>query len=533
MGISLVGIIIVQILWIKNAIEIREAQFDQSVSAALTAVVTQLDKDKNINIISQNYWNSEESIDQHYIRMTDSSITHNLVWTSDESIFNIDEKSEGAIIINSEKDDFIRIEELNNEGVRIKTIKVLDSLKDKISEEKYLVMSQFEDSVNVIIRSKFSNVSKKNLELEDVIEEMVVEIESLADDDHFKLKELDIKNRILENLSDFGISIPFEYGVYNPTSDSLLLASSDQVLKKDVEASYKTRLYPNNILKKPDLLFLNFPGKRTYLFRSLALLLWGSAFFTLVILFTFYITIRIILNQKRLSEIKTDFINNMTHEFKTPIATISLAVDSINNKKIIGEPEKVRYFTGIINEENKRMNSKVENVLQMSLIDKKEFDFHFETIAIHETIQQVANSYELQLKNKQGELLLKLKSEKHQIETDKTHFTNVLSNLIDNAIKYSKKPVIRITTESKNDELRFSISDNGIGMSKAEQEKIFDKFYRVSKGDIHNIKGFGLGLSYVKAVILAWGGKINVKSTINQGSEFEIKLPLKPVPNES
>ncbi|MEZ5196259.1 MAG: HAMP domain-containing sensor histidine kinase [Bacteroidales bacterium] len=530
MGFSLVGIILVQIFWIKNAIEVKEAQLDRTINDALTSVVEQLDKDKNVRFISRNLRTSNDTLEEYCISFTDSIITHDIVWNGDESVINLDQDKNGTFIINPDENGIITIEELDDDNVRIKTIEKLDSLRKKIHTEKYLVMSKIEDSVNVIIRSKFSEVNQMNEELEDVINEMVIEIEDIAEQENIKLTDMEFGKRIEESLRDKEITLPFEYAIYNPQEDSLLLMS-DRFQRADIDDSYKTRLYPRKIIEKPDLMLLNFPDKNIYLFRSLALLLSGSALFTLVILLTFFLTIRIILNQKRLAEIKTDFINNMTHEFKTPIATISLAVDSINNDKVIGQPEKIRYFTGIIDEENKRMNSQVESVLQMSLIDKKDFDFHFEDVDVHSIIQRVANSFELQAKSKNGIIQMKLGATNHRLNIDKVHFSNMLSNLLDNAIKYSDKPPeVTISTKQLNDGIVISVSDNGVGMTKAEQERIFDKFYRVPKGDIHNVKGFGLGLSYVKAVVLTMGGRIEVDSQAGKGSIFQLVLPLNAFP---
>ncbi len=259
----------------------------------------------------------------------------------------------------------------------------------------------------------------------------------------------------------------------------------------------------------------------------MTLLLSGSGLFTLIILLTFLMTISIILKQKKLSEIKSDFINNMTHEFKTPIATISLAVDSINNSKVINNPNRIKHFTGIIDEENKRMNARVENVLQMSLIDKNDFAFNNELVDMHEIIQQVVKQFELQIQKQKGIVHFDLMALEYEMETDADQIKTILTYLVDNALKYTTEiPEITISTENDKSMFRIQIKDNGIGLTKEEKFKIFDKFYRVPKGDIHNIKGFGLGLSYVKAVVLAMGGKIDVESTPGMGSEFIIYIPI-------
>lgn len=254
----------------------------------------------------------------------------------------------------------------------------------------------------------------------------------------------------------------------------------------------------------------------------------GSLLLTLIILSTFAITIFMILRQKRLSDIKTDFINNMTHEFKTPIATISLAVDAINNPKIISKEKEVKYYTGIIREENQRMNKQVENVLRMSLLDKHELELNQIESDIHELISIAVAKAGLLLKERDGRIKEKLEASNFIFSVDRDHFTNAILNLFDNSIKYSKdKPLIEVHTKNVEKGLSIIVKDHGIGMGRDIQQKIFDKFYRKSSGNIHNIKGFGLGLSYVKAIVEACGGTIKVKSEAGKGSEFEIILTKK------
>ncbi|MCF8367024.1 MAG: HAMP domain-containing histidine kinase, partial [Bacteroidales bacterium] len=290
---------------------------------------------------------------------------------------------------------------------------------------------------------------------------------------------------------------------------------------------YRVSLFPNDIFEKPNYLLLSFPEASSHLYKSILFLLAGSVIFTLIIMVTFSITIWVILHQKKISEIKSDFINNMTHEFKTPIATISLAVDSIDNPKILSIPEKITYFTGIIRDENRRMNKQVENVLQMAMIDKKDFNLQIREINTHEIIRRSADHFSLQLEKKKGSLALDLNAENPFINNDEIHFYNIINNLIDNAIKYSpENPEIKISTQNRNNGIIISVEDKGLGISKEAQEKIFDKFYRVHTGNVHNVKGFGLGLSYVKALVQTFRGTIKVQSEPGKGSKFDVFLPV-------
>ncbi len=253
----------------------------------------------------------------------------------------------------------------------------------------------------------------------------------------------------------------------------------------------------------------------------------GIVFFTLMIIAAFYITVRTLLVQKKLSEIKNDFINNMTHEFKTPLATISLAVDALRNEKVANDRQKSEYFSSIIKEENKRMNKQVETILQAALMDRQELQLNLQAVHVHEIIQDIADNFKLQLEDKKGRADLQLNAKNDLLEVDEVHFTNLISNLVDNAIKYSNDNlIIKISTANIKNNLLIKLEDNGIGMNKETQRRIFEKFYRAHTGNVHNVKGFGLGLSYVKTIVDAHFGKIKVESTVGKGTSFTMEFPL-------
>lgn len=260
---------------------------------------------------------------------------------------------------------------------------------------------------------------------------------------------------------------------------------------------------------------------------SLRWILMGAVTFFLIILAAFYVTVKTLLNQKKLSQIKSDFINNMTHEFKTPLATISLAVDALRSPKVQANPEKGAYFTNIIKEENIRMNKHVETILQAAFLEKQELNLNLSKVSVHEMVREVAGTFALQLQDKNGQIDFLLNASNDIISADDTHFRNMLSNLIDNAIKYSQDPVrIVISSHSTKNHFVMRIQDNGIGMNKESVKRIFEKFYRAHTGNLHNVKGFGLGMSYVKTVIDAHKGKIKVDSAIGKGTSFTIEVPL-------
>jgi two-component system phosphate regulon sensor histidine kinase PhoR len=234
-----------------------------------------------------------------------------------------------------------------------------------------------------------------------------------------------------------------------------------------------------------------------------------------------------ILRQKKITEMKSDFINNMTHEFKTPIATISLAADTITNPKVIKDEQSIRHFISMIKKENARMNKKVETILQIASLDKKEIDFRFENQSLHSIIEKVADTIEIQAHQKNGRIELKLNAHEPVIYGDTEHLGNLVTNLLDNAIKYSlNAPEIMVETKNNDRGIILSVHDKGIGMSKSVQSKIFERFYRQNSGNVHDVKGFGLGLNYVRAIIDAHKGNISVTSEPGKGTRFDIFLPF-------
>jgi two-component system phosphate regulon sensor histidine kinase PhoR len=287
---------------------------------------------------------------------------------------------------------------------------------------------------------------------------------------------------------------------------------------------------PTENLASDEMLILVVPNLDKIVFKDMQPRILMAILFTLVIVTAFYLTVRTMIRQKKLSEIKNDFINNMTHEFKTPIATISLAVDALKNEKVQKSIEKLTYFSSIIKEENQRMNRQVETILKSALMDRQEVQLNLKPLHVHQIIQDVADNFILRLQEKQGTLETKLEASNDLIEGDEVHISNLVNNLMDNAVKYSKEnvpPKICISTYSNQRNFIIRIEDNGIGMSRETIKRMFEKFYRAHTGNVHNVKGFGLGLSYVKTVVEAHEGTIKAESTLGKGTCFIIELPLK------
>jgi two-component system phosphate regulon sensor histidine kinase PhoR len=286
----------------------------------------------------------------------------------------------------------------------------------------------------------------------------------------------------------------------------------------------------NENLSPREILWVIVPNSSGVVLKELRWRIVIAGLFTLIIFAAFYLTVNTMLRQKKLSEIKNDFINNMTHEFKTPLATISLAVDAMKNDKVMGDKEKMTYFSSIIKEENQRMNRQVETILKAALLDKQEVNLMLKPTHVHEVIKDIADNFTLQLNDKNGKVEMDLEAANDLIEADEVHFPNLINNLIDNSVKYSKEnvpPEIKISTMANGKNMIVKLEDNGIGMNKETVKRIFEKFYRAHTGNMHNVKGFGLGLSYVKTMVDAHGGNIKVDSILGKGSTFTLELPLK------
>lgn len=354
------------------------------------------------------------------------------------------------------------------------------------------VMQRFsKEDINEIIRSEFNKNNLKNYPFE------------------FAVLEGSINGRQL--LSD---------NFYNLYTDSVHNTNHAYLLAPPSGSNYEN-------LVNEEWLNVIVPNQKNIIWKEMFWFIMGAILFTLIITTAFFITIRTLLKQKKLSEIKSDFINNMTHEFKTPLATISLAVDALKNDKVKGNDEKTNYFTNIIKEENKRMNKQVETILQAALLDKQEVQLNLKKLHANDLITLALNNITLQVEEKQGKLEVHFNAEKDMVLADEVHFTNLINNLLDNAVKYSKENLeIKLSTSNSGNQLKIKIEDNGIGMNKETVNKIFEKFYRAHTGNIHNVKGFGLGLSYVKTMVEAHHGTIKADSVLGKGSTFVISMPL-------
>jgi two-component system phosphate regulon sensor histidine kinase PhoR len=339
------------------------------------------------------------------------------------------------------------------------------------------------------------------------------------------LSNYQVKDIIRSELRKKNIKQPFEYCITNEVQLPILYSSGYKMEYLDptkTSNNHKTILSGENIINN-ETLNVYIVEPENYFKNHLATLLIFAALFTSIIIAAFVLTIRTMLSQKKLSEIKSDFINNMTHEFKTPIATIQLASDALNNEKVISNEEQIRYYSGIIKEENRRMNKQVEKILQAAQLERDEINLQLKKIDVHQIIAKVAEHTKLQMEEIGAAFETQLQAQSTIILADEVHFTNIMYNLVDNAIKYSKEnPRIRIATKNTGNQIEIKVADNGIGMDKETVGHIFEKFFRAHTGNIHNVKGFGLGLTYVKNIVQAHRGKVEVSSEAGIGSTFTL-----------
>jgi two-component system, OmpR family, phosphate regulon sensor histidine kinase PhoR len=390
------------------------------------------------------------------------------------------------------------------------------------------------EASRVIVRKMDGNPDTADLWLNNrrvFIDRVMTGLFGVSADVEKRIHPEDLENIIQKVFSKTGIDLPYEYAVVRWSND---IAFSSEGFDGVGKETYKVQLFPNDLYIKANHLILYFPDKKSFLFKSLSYFTLSSIILTLAIIASFALTVFIMFRQKRLSEIRNDFVSNMTHELKTPISTISLASQMLGDKSVPPEIKNSAQISKIISEECKRLGSQVEKVLQTAVFDQGRLKLRLSEVNMHEMISGVIENFSIQVKSRNGKITSSLKAEDFILQADQVHITNLLSNLLDNAIKYcDREPEIAVKTSNRNDYFQISVSDNGIGIGRNDQRRIFEKFYRVPTGNIHSVKGFGLGLSYVKLITEEHHGYIEVESELYEGSTFKVYLPLNETGNHA
>lgn len=317
------------------------------------------------------------------------------------------------------------------------------------------------------------------------------------------------------------------YGIHSVEKDSIIYSNIPGFNNRLLHSEYNTPLFPNDLSIKPNNLVVYFPDRGLVLMKQLGISTFVALLFLALLLISFIILIRTLISQKKFAQSMIDFINNMTHEFKTPISTITLASEAIRKAQILQDQRRLVKYGNMIHDESVRMRKQVENILNMADLEKGEVELSFEPTDVHELIEQATEHFRLSVEKRKGIIRLDLKANPHQIRADKIHLMNVLNNLLDNSVKYTESaPEIEIRSLNVDGMIKIEFQDNGIGMKPEDQKRIFDKYYRVSTGNVHDVKGFGLGLAYVKHIVEAHSGSIDVESEPANGSSFVIRLPM-------
>jgi len=530
MLLSIIGIIWVQIVWIRNAVGIQNDSFNTAVSVCLTNAANAIESSRKMNFfnnlmladpLSLNDSSSDvtgylsigsyssEPGNKISVKITNQSYSGNFD-TGRVTTVNKSYTFPGDTSVVSDSVTFI-VAQPDGSG-EMKIVKRGEDVKTN-SRAVYIRQNEFLDWLK-----------KRSSEFQNMSNQMISEISQWEKTLELNSKEVDYT--LKQSLAYSGIQTPFEYAIIK---DGIVQDGTfKKAQKKDfMKSKYMVRLFPGNIIRQDLILSVIFPERANYVLGSMAWILGGSMLFSLFILATFALSLYFIIRQKKISEMKSDFINNMTHEFKTPIATISLAADTITNPKVIKDEASIRHFISMIKKENSRMNKKVETILQIASLDKKEIEFRFENVSMHSIIEHAIDTIDIQVQQRNGKINLNLEAFEPVVYGDSEHLTNLVNNLLDNAIKYSpESPEITVKTKNSEKGLILSVEDKGIGMTKAVQSKIFERFYRQSSGNVHDVKGFGLGLNYARAIIDAHRGNITVFSEPGRGSRFDIFLPF-------
>lgn len=495
MAAAFVGLLYMQIQYLDMMIKMRDDQFMEGVKRSLYSVNQQLERDETKHFLEEDV----EAIEARsiYAQYTDGSAPHlgGIKYT-----FTTFSGVEGDLTIKGDADKIGKLQSSPST--------VLDHYKSmqEVLKGKYLYQSGLIDEVILNIISQSSSRP----------------IEERAD-------TAIVRKYIKEELSNNGLDLPFEFAVVNRNGFVLYCTRNYTSVEDGKNNMFVQTLFPNDPAPKKNYLKVYFPDKRNYLMNSIKFMLPSFAF-TFVILIIFIYTIYLSLRQKRLSEMKNDFINNMTHEFKTPISSISLAAQMLNDDTVRKSPVMLQHTSQIIMDETKRLRFQVEKVLQMSMFDRHKASLRLQEVDANAVINNIVKTFQLKVQRYGGELTANLDAENAMVYVDEMHFTNVIFNLLDNAVKYRKEdgtPELNVTTKNiPGDKLEIRVKDNGIGIKKEDLKRIFERFYRVSTGNRHDVKGFGLGLAYVEKIVTSLKGEIKVESEFNKGTEFIIILPL-------
>ncbi len=501
---ALIGLVAIQIYWIDNAVTLKEEEFKRNVRSALFKVSNRL-----------------ETIDAAY-RIKAHKKGQQL-FNQRMNILNSSVQKDSTAVFQKDGVTYQVSEQESEDG------QVYQKSIQSVSPNGQV---GFQLSIQGPGQIKISNGNPNNSVYNNnqtsVLNEM---LEDLAGSNRYRTIGERLDKNILDSLLksellNRGIKAKFQYGVFDYNGNELIVDSVSNI-NKIRQSGFYSQLFPNDVLQAPHFLSIFFPHQKGYLIKTMWLMLLTSVFLLITIVWAFTFTIQTIFKQKKLSEVKNDFISNMTHELKTPISTISLACEALSDKDMSSDDVIRGNYVGMINQENKRLGLLVESVLKSATWDKGDLKLKKEEFNLHQVINEVADNIKIQVESKSGQIIKELNAANSNVIADNVHITNLIYNLLDNANKYSiSEPKITIATQNLKEGILLTISDNGIGIKRENLNKIFEKFYRVPTGNVHNVKGFGLGLNYVKAITEKHGGEISASSIYGKGTKFKIYIPF-------
>ena len=504
MGLSFVILLGLQLTYIQEMANMKKEQFDESVTRALYQASRNLELNQTLKYLEKDVNETERRAFRVDSMGTRSGEPDGTIQQSHQ--YSVTGK-DGTVYSSFE------LKTIATRPSQMPKAMILRSDKNSITEAS--------KSLQEIVKNRY--VYQKAL-LDEVVYKILYQASEkpLKERINFRILDQDLKAELMNN----GINIPYHFTV--TTHDGREVYRCPDYTGDGVEYTYSQVLFRNDPANKMGIVKIHFPDMSSSIYSSVRFMI-PSVVFTLVLLVTFIFTIVVIFRQKRYSEIKNDFINNMTHELKTPIASISLAAQMLNDKSVTKSQQMLGHLSGVINDETKRLRFLVEKVLQMSMFDKKKAVFKKKELDLNEMVENIAKSFTLRVEHTGGKIYTEIEAIDSAIFVDEMHFQNVIFNLMDNAVKYRKqdKPIdIYLRTWNDNDHLYLSVRDTGLGIKKENLKKIFDKFYRVHTGNVHDAKGFGLGLAYVHKVVDLHDGEIKVESEYGKGTTFTIKLPV-------
>ena len=504
MGFSFLALLFLQLKYIQEMVNMKKEQFDESVNRALYQASRNLELNETLRYLEK-----------------DVNETERKAYKVD-SVGSRSGKPDGSVQ-QSHQYSVVGKDGTVYSSFELKTITINPSQMPKA-----MILHNDKNSLSEASKSLQEIVKNRYIYQKALLDEVVYSILYSASDKplkeriNFKLLDQDLKAEMMNN----GINIPYHFTV--STQDGREVYRCPDYTDEGEEFTYSQVLFRNDPQSKMGVVKIHFPDMNAYIFSSVRFMI-PSVAFTIVLLVTFIFTIVVIFRQKRYTEIKNDFINNMTHELKTPIASISLAAQMLNDESVPKTPTMMKHLGTVIHDESKRLRFLVEKVLQMSMFDRKKAVFKKKTLDLNEMVENIANSFSLRVEHTGGKIYTEIEAVDSTIYVDEVHFQNAINNLFDNAVKYRKpdQPVdIYIRTWNDNEHLYLSIRDTGLGIKKENIRKVFDKFYRVHTGNVHDVKGFGLGLAYVKKIIILHTGEISIDSEYGKGTKFTIKLPI-------